>query len=891
LTQGGTVVIYEDFIILNSGTIGIVELEEEQLYVSQNYPNPFSDKTLIDVYVPDSDHFRVDVYDMAGQRLTSSENFLEQGMHQYTFYGSGLQNYILTVSSTSFKQQQLMVQVGKSDRANAMITYGGHRVQTKTYTTSFEPNFLYEPGDELRFTGFATSAFNNPGHDIIIDAPTSDNDYVFEIVFPLYNLILTADPDSAGTVAGGGEYQENQQVTIVATAATGWEFVNWTGDVEYLNNPDAASTMVSMSDQNISLTANFQEKENLDFGFVTDIDGNVYKTVIIGYQEWMAENLRVTRYNNGDSIPNGLGDATWQNTIEGAYAVYPHADVDGINSEEEMVDAYGKLYNWYAVDDSRGLCPVGWSVPSDDDWTQLIDFVVGQGFPNHLENYQNGAGNALKSCRQTTTPLGGDCVTAEHPRWESDDTFFFYGFDEFGFNALPGGNFWNQSGYTGFNGLGTNGYWWSSTEVDGGRARYRGMRRGSGRVVSSFAWDNKPSGYSLRCVNDNPPSQTTYNLNLNVNPAGAGLANGAGEYLEGERINISAISHPGWVFIEWSGDTDYLDDPLEVNTHVTMPDYDISLTANFEERDVIYGDGVIDIDGNEYTTVVIGNQEWMAENLRVTRYNNGDSIPTGLNNTEWSNTTDGAYAIYPHVEVEGINSDEEMVEAYGKLYNWYAVGDQRGLCPVGWHIPVEDEWTQLIDYVVAQGYPNEWDNPNGTGNALKSCRQVGSPLGDDCDTSEHPHWQSNDYNYGFDQFGFAALPGGSRGTWLEGGFEHLTISANWWSSNELSATHAAYFSIFGSLGNNSHYKRSGFSLRCVRETYTLDLYVYPGGAGTTDGAGKYLEGQQVDISATGQPTSEFIEWTGDIEYLDDPSSPNAVVTMPSYDISLVANFE
>ncbi len=90
---------------------------------------------------------------------------------------------------------------------------------------------------------------------------------------------------------------------------------------------------------------------------------------------------------------------------------------------------------------------------------------------------------------------------------------------------------------------------------------------------------------------------------------------------------------------------------------------------------------VTDIDGNEYKTVIIGDQEWMSENLRVTRYNNQDDIPTGLNNTDWGNTTEGAYAIYDHDHwnAEGINSSEEMVEAYGKLYNWYAVNDSRGL--------------------------------------------------------------------------------------------------------------------------------------------------------------------------------------------------------------------
>ncbi len=235
---------------------------------------------------------------------------------------------------------------------------------------------------------------------------------------------------------------------------------------------------------------------------------------------------------------------------------------------------------------------------------------------------------------------------------------------------------------------------------------------------------------------------------------------------------------------------------------------------------------VKDIDGNEYTTVIIGDQGWMAENLRVTKYRNGDDIPTGLSNTEWGNTISGAFAIYPHEggntedDVEGINSDEEMVAAYGKLYNWHAVNDSRGLCPEGWSVPSDDDWTQLVDYVASQGYPNEWDNPNGAGNALKSCRQVNSPLGGDCNTSAHPRWGPSEHTYyGFDAFGFSALPGGNRHT--TGSFDDIGNYGDWWSSSETSSTNAwtRYMGRGdGSVYRHSSNKRAGFSVRCVRDT-------------------------------------------------------------------------
>lgn len=100
---------------------------------------------------------------------------------------------------------------------------------------------------------------------------------------------------------------------------------------------------------------------------VTDIDGNVYKTVKIGNQLWMAENLKVTRYRNGDAIPNRADDEEWDNST-GAYCNY--------NNDTTNSGIFGKLYNWFAIDDSRKISPVGWHVPSDVEWQELIDYLV-----------------------------------------------------------------------------------------------------------------------------------------------------------------------------------------------------------------------------------------------------------------------------------------------------------------------------------------------------------------------------------------------------------------------------------------------------------------------------------------------------------------------------------
>ena len=107
----------------------------------------------------------------------------------------------------------------------------------------------------------------------------------------------------------------------------------------------------------LEVLSSCKKDSNTPNNTVTDIDGNVYNTVTIGTQVWMKENLKVSKYRNGDPIPTNLTDAAWGAATTGAYSIY--------NNDAANNTTYGKLYNWYAVVDSRNLCPVGWHVPSD----------------------------------------------------------------------------------------------------------------------------------------------------------------------------------------------------------------------------------------------------------------------------------------------------------------------------------------------------------------------------------------------------------------------------------------------------------------------------------------------------------------------------------------------
>ncbi|TVQ15198.1 MAG: hypothetical protein EA361_06305 [Bacteroidetes bacterium] len=542
-------------------------------------------------------------------------------------------------------------------------------------------------------------------------------------------------------------------------------------------------------------------------GTVTDVDGNVYSTVQIGYQEWMAENLRVSRYNNGTPIPTGLNDSQWSQATSGAYAVHPPDGLDGLDTDDEVMIAYGAYYNWYAVNhnNAQAICPVGWRVSTHEDWSQLTDYII----ENHTGVVFETAGDALKTCRQINSPIGGDCDTQEHPRWEENAQYF--GRDFYGFGAVPAGRrFTNGQYYE----LGNYGYWWTADEENENLAKHRVMYYDAGFVFDNHI--NKKNGFAVRCVRDAEIIEPEgYTLILQADPSHAGELSGAGVYEEGTEVSISASVNPGYLFVNWTDSTGIISETPDFAFN--MPSADITLTAHFEADEQDNGETVSDIDGNVYPVIVFGSQKWMGKNLRVTKYNDGTPIATGHSNAEWAGLTTGAYAVYPHTAppANGIDSDEQMVDAYGKLYNFYAVEDERGLCPVGWRVPTDGEWTALENYLVINY--GEINNGNAA-NALKSCRQIESPLGGDCDTSEHPRWREHGTHYGTDLFGFNALPSGYRTS--TGGYFNLGSSGAWWTSTAfggLGTWYRSFFYLYGNFYTEIYNAKHGYSVRCIKD--------------------------------------------------------------------------
>jgi uncharacterized protein (TIGR02145 family) len=182
----------------------------------------------------------------------------------------------------------------------------------------------------------------------------------------------------------------------------------------------------------------------------------------------MAENLKVTHYNDGTEIPTGYSDDDWANLSTDAYAVY--------DDNESNADTYGYMYNWYAVE-TDNLAPEGWHVPTDEEWTALSDYLGGSSV----------AGGKMKEC----TP--GSCPESEY--WNSPNTGAT---NESGFTGLPGGYRSYNFGY--YNHMGNYGYFWSSTESDNNSAWSR-LLFYNYSVIDRFNYDLR-SGFSVRCIRD-----------------------------------------------------------------------------------------------------------------------------------------------------------------------------------------------------------------------------------------------------------------------------------------------------------------------------------------------------------------------------------------------------
>ena len=419
------------------------------------------------------------------------------------------------------------------------------------------------------------------------------------------------------------------------------------------------------------------------------------------------KNLNVSKYRNGDAIPQVQDAEEWKTLTTGAWCYYDNNASNGTK--------YGKLYNWYAVNDPRGLAPIGYHIPT------------------------------FKECGE----------------------LYYYNSN---FQGLPGGYRDGSKSYNQYTDVGDIGYWWSSSEwktLENNANQAWNInkednmfteRRTNGARSSSWGSINendKRNGYSVLCLRD-----------FDLTAAAARVADStaaAAARIEDSLTRISASEQAAARVIDSTA-----------AAAARVIDSTAAAAANIAAR---FADSV--------NLIKIGRAFFSKldkKNLNVSKYRNGDVIPQVQNERVWANLSSGAWCYYENKTANGTT--------YGKLYNWYAVNDPRGLAPKGYHIPTNEEWTTLTNYLGGETI---------AGTKMKSKNG----------------WKYN--GNGTNTSGFAGLPGGFRNS--NGSFEAIGGNGLWWSSSE-SYSYAWYRNLLSRNGNfyrDYNNKRNGFSVRCLRD--------------------------------------------------------------------------
>lgn len=388
-------------------------------------------------------------------------------------------------------------------------------------------------------------------------------------------------------------------------------------------------------------------------------DDHWYQTVQIAGQCWFAENLQTTAYADGTQIGEISNFPFWYliqqgEVVQGACGVY--------QNDYSQLDQYGRLYNWYAVNDSRGLCPSGWNVPAESDFNDLT---------NAIHDY--GYWPVFQALASPDWPVGVIPNLSGTVFIDSGSEYT----NPLGFNLNPAGFRGGLAGSTQTMdqqaGIATS-LWSSSANV--GRWLPIGVFE---NPESVYSWSS--NGYSVRCVKEIPlggctdSSYTEFN-SLATQDDGSCITTVVGGCNDPRFVEYSVEAN-----IDWGCET-------------------LLGCSN---------DDFVSFDGFDYSVVTIGNQCWFKENLRTTLLADGTPIAQNLSAPD---TTVSRTVFYGQetatCPLEAIDTDTcneaAVVSAFGRLYNSPAVRDSLGLCPNGWHVPSLDEWYELGGYVASKGF-------------------------------------------------------------------------------------------------------------------------------------------------------------------------------------------
>jgi uncharacterized protein (TIGR02145 family) len=545
---------------------------------------------------------------------------------------------------------------------------------------------------------------------------------------------------------------------------------------------------------------------------VSDIEGNTYKTVTIGTQTWMSENLKTTRYNDGVEIPLITEPQIWYYLKTPGYNWY-NKDIGNKNK-------YGALYNWHTINTGK-LCPTGWHVPKDAEWITLEIFMQNNGF-----NFDGTVDT--DNDRETNNKIAKSLASTS--KWKTTSEKGMIGNDlssnnSSGFSALPGG-FCDIMLFS--NRMGESALWWTASDYDKDGAWWRSLSYDYPELMRTHI--TKTYGCSVRCVEGAEiktaiPSVTTTEVSsITANNAitGGNITNDGGLTVTARGVAWSKSEMPTittneGITADGTGIGQFISHltSLTPKTSYYVRAYATNSLGTSYGEQIIFSTTelptftVFDVDGNGYSTVTIGTQTWLSENLKTTKFNDGVEIPLTNDNQKWCENKTPAYCWY--------NREISNKDLYGALYNWHTVNTNK-LCPAGWHVPKDDEWTTLEIYLENNGY--NFDGTVDTDNDRETNNKIAKSL------AATTNWRST-FGEGVIGFntqannssGFNAYPGGLR-MYGDGSFTQNGSFGTWWSASE-SNNDKAWYRILGFynsfISKDDFNKNAGFSIRCVKD--------------------------------------------------------------------------
>ena len=579
---------------------------------------------------------------------------------------------------------------------------------------------------------------------------------------------------------------------------------------------------------------------------VTDHEGNVYNTVKIGDQCWMKENLRtVTSPSTGTYLIPAANvgytetgkQARWYNNDSATYAPMNYGLLYNWNAAMDTFNtAYGETsvnvgYNSAVVvtftGHRRGICPVGWHVPSGAEWSDLANYV------GSVSEYQCG-GNSWEIDKALASEIGwnscsGDCYPGDQSVTANNAT---------GFSAVP-------AGYYG-GGLGDYAIFWT-TDVYGGCSDCYDSAFCRSLKNCDVPWYpgnvSKYDQFSVRCLRDSNggggssvtlPTVTTSmvsNITATTATCGGNVTADGGSSVTARGVCWSTSQNPtvsGNLTTDGSGmgsftssitglipnNTTYYVRAYATNGVYTAYGNEFSFTtasvSSAQDGQPCSGTPTVtDHEGNVYNTVQVGDQCWMRENLRTTHFADGSTIPAGGSNT----SSNEPY--YYNYSSSGIPLSER-----GYLYNWPAAmhgavsssaipSGVQGICPTGWHLPSDAEWTILKNYMISVP-----DYQCG-GSLYNITKALASTTGWNTSTNNCATGNNQSVN---NATGFSAVPAGYFGS----SFNYSGRRACFWSSTESeygsSYAYLRYLDYnYASVSSYTNPKSYGYSVRCLRD--------------------------------------------------------------------------